>query len=83
MDYSPLGSSIQKILQARILEGIAMPSSRGSFPTQGWNPHLFHLLYWQAGSLPLVPPGKPDLDNKCQEPCKKGIFVVFRTLLNQ
>ena len=27
------------------------------FPTQGWNPHLIHLLHWQAGSLPLVAPG--------------------------
>ena len=29
------------------------------FPTQGSNPHLFCLLHWQMGSLPLVPPGKP------------------------
>ena len=29
------------------------------FPTQGLNPHLLCLLHWQAGSLPLVPPGKP------------------------
>ena len=28
--------------------------------TQGSNPHLFCLFHWQAGSLPLVPPGKPD-----------------------
>ena len=28
-------------------------------PTQGLNPHLLCLLLWQAGSLPLVPPGKP------------------------
>ena len=28
----------------------------GIFPTQGSNPHLLHLLHWQAGSLPLVPP---------------------------
>ena len=32
---------------------------RGIFPTQGSNPHLLRLLRWQAGSLPLVPPGKP------------------------
>ena len=31
MDYSPPGSSVHGILQARILEGVAMPSSRGSF----------------------------------------------------
>ena len=29
------------------------------FLTQGWNPGLLHLLHWQVGSLPLVPPGKP------------------------
>ena len=29
------------------------------FPTQVLNPHLLCLLLWQAGSLPLVPPGKP------------------------
>ena len=34
MDYSPPGSSIHGILQARILEWVAMPSSRGSFPTK-------------------------------------------------
>ena len=28
-------------------------------PTQGLNLHLLHLLHWQAGSLPLAPPGKP------------------------
>ena len=30
------------ILQARILEWVAMPSSRGIFPTQGSNPGLLH-----------------------------------------
>ena len=32
---------------------------RGTFPTQGSNPHLLCLLHWQEGSLPLAPPGKP------------------------
>ena len=27
--------------------------------TQGSNPRLQSLLHWQAGSLPLAPPGKP------------------------
>ena len=27
--------------------------------TQGSNPYLLCLLHWQAGSLPLAPPGKP------------------------
>ena len=42
MDYSPPGSSVYGILQARILECVAMPSSRGFFPTQGLNPSLPH-----------------------------------------
>ena len=35
---------------------------QGIFPTQGLNPCLLYLLYWQADSLPLAPPEKP---NKC------------------
>ena len=31
---------------------------QGIFPTQGSNLCLLHLLQWQAGFLPLVPPGK-------------------------
>ena len=31
MDYNPPGSSVHGILQARILNWVAMPSSRGSF----------------------------------------------------
>ena len=30
MDCSPLGSSVHGVFQARILEGVAMPSSKGS-----------------------------------------------------
>ena len=32
---------------------------QGFFPTQGLNPRLLCLLHCQAGSLPVVPPGKP------------------------
>ena len=32
---------------------------QGIFLTQGSNPHLFHLLHWQAGSLPLSHLGSP------------------------
>ena len=31
---------------------------QGIFPIQGPNPHLLCLLHWQAGSLPLAPPGR-------------------------
>ena len=57
MDCSPPGSSVYRILQARILEWVATPSS--IFLTQESNQHLLRLLHWQVGSLPLVPPGKP------------------------
>jgi len=33
---------VHGILQARILDWVAVPFSRGSFPTQGWNPGLSH-----------------------------------------
>ena len=36
MDYSPPGSSVHGILQARILEWVAMPSSRGSSQARDW-----------------------------------------------
>ena len=41
MDCGPPGSSVQWILQARTLEWVAMLFSKGIFPTQGSNPHLF------------------------------------------
>ena len=76
MDGSPPAISVHGILQARILEWVAMASFREIFPTQGSN---LHLLYWQATSLPLVTLGgdyilkslilKTDNENE-----KKGIL---------
>ena len=57
MNCSSPGSSVPGILQARILEWVAISSSRGILPIQGWK--LLCIRQWQAGSLPLVPPGKP------------------------
>ena len=42
MDCSPPVSSVRGILQARILEWVAISFSRGIFPTQGSNPGLLH-----------------------------------------
>ena len=53
MDSSPAASSVHGIFQARMLEWVFISSSRGIFPTQGLNPHLLHLLHWQADSSPL------------------------------
>ena len=54
MDCSPPGSSVHEILQARILEWVAMPFSRGSSPPrdQTRSPAL------QADSLSSEQPGK-------------------------
>ena len=59
LDCSLLGSSVHGILQAKILEWVAIHSSRGSSRPRGSNPCLLHLLHWQVGSLPLAPPGSP------------------------
>ena len=58
MDCSPRGSSVPGILQARILEWVAMSFSRGSFPTRRLN---LHLLHWQVDHFPTVSAGKPNL----------------------
>ena len=34
---------------------------QGFFPTQRWNPCVLCILHWQASSLPLAPPGKPEV----------------------
>ena len=58
MNYGPYGSSVHGISRTRRPEWSAMPSSRGSPPPRDWTCVLC-LLHWQAGSLPLMPPGKP------------------------
>ena len=56
-DCSRPGSSVQGILQARILEWLLFPPP-GDCPDSGIKPASLSLLHWQAGSLPLEPPGK-------------------------
>ena len=59
VDYSPPGSSVHAILQARILECVAIPYSRGIFPTQGSNPGLLNcrqILYWLSHQESCTPP---------------------------
>ena len=56
MNYSPPGSSVDGILQAGILEWVAMPSSRGS-SNPGIEPRFPAL---QADSLLSEPLGKPN-----------------------
>ena len=72
MDYSLPGSSVHGILQARVLEWVAMPSSRGSSWPRDWT-HFSYLLHSQAGSLPLMPPKKPkNIGVGCHAPFSRG-----------
>ena len=63
IDGSPPGSFVPGILQARILEGVATypPLRRGNLLNPGIKACFSSVfLHWQAGSLPLVLPGKPN-----------------------
>ena len=60
MDCSPPGSSVHGILQARILERVAMPSFRGP-SNPGIKPRSLTL---QADSLPFELPGSPVLSRE-------------------
>ena len=64
LGHSPPGSSVHGILQAGILECIAVPSSRGPSRPRDQTRSL-SLLHWQAGSLPLAPAGRPR--SHCEE----------------
>ena len=54
MDYSPPGSSVHGISQARMLEWVPLPSP-GDLPDSGIEPAS---PAWQADSLPAEQPGK-------------------------
>ena len=54
MNCSPPGSSVHGVLQARILEWIAVFLLQGIFLTQGLIPGLRHCMQ----TLPTEPPGK-------------------------
>ena len=65
------GSSVYKIFRARILESVVISYSRVS-PTQGLNPHILHLLHWQADSLPLRHLGSLAQSKTCVHVQKHG-----------
>ena len=76
MDCSPSGSSVHGILQARILEWVAMPASRGSSPPRDRT----RVSALEADALTSEPPEKSsqaykkveeiDLEVKCEEEIK-------------
>ena len=63
------GSSVHGILQARILEGVAMQPGiePGIFPNQESNLRVLCLLHWQASALPIAPSGGTGKPADCSE----------------
>ena len=58
IDYSPPGSSIRGIFQARILEWVALSSSKRSSQTKDWT-RISWFSYTAARFFTTEPPGKP------------------------
>ena len=52
-ECGPPGFSVHGNFQARLLDRVAISSSRGSSQPRDGTPSLLCLLYWQADSLPL------------------------------
>ena len=75
MDRNPPGSFVHGILQARILEWVAMPSSRRSSQSRDWtqSPPL------QVDSLQSEPLGNPSLLLDCQLFQDKKHALLFLT----
>ena len=74
LDRSLPGSSVHGIVQARIVEWVAISFSRGIFLTQGSSPGLPHC---RQTLLPSEPPGKPRDRNQMSK-CK--CFTVHRNM---
>ena len=59
MDYSPPGSSVHGILQARILEWVAVPFSRGSSQPRDQTQVSFitggFFIVWATREAPIYP----------------------------
>ena len=68
MDYSLPGSSVCGFSRREYWSGSLCPPP-GGLSDPGVEPHLFCFLHWQAGSLPLAPPGMP-----------VDLLVVFESL---
>ena len=92
MACSPPGSSVHGILQARILEWVAVPSSRGIFLTQGLNLCLLHLpalagrffttsATWEAHSFIYSVKTWPEF--YCFEPKRITLILTEKGIVDQ
>ena len=89
MDCGLPGSSVHGILQARILEWVAMPSSSES---QGWNlvllsPMLAGRFFttsttWEAPLTALLGNKSQTMKSALFKVCSSGVFGIFQELYN-
>ena len=77
MDCSPPGSSVHGILQARILEWVAI-SSPGDLPDPEIKSVSLISPALEVSSLPLAPPGKPIYINVCVCVCVCVCVYLYR-----
>ena len=80
MDCSLAVYYVHGILQARILEWVAMPSSRGSSAPRDWN-HISCGFCIAGGFLTTEPPGKPLMPGEtglCTIYCQISLAIVYR-----
>ena len=79
MDWSPPASSVHGILQARILEWVAIPFFRGIFLTQGSNPGLLHykqiLTFWTTREAQVLSQNLKDKENGLK--LKFNVVYIF------
>ena len=87
MDCSPTASSVYGISQARILEWVAMSSSRGSSPPRDQT-HIFCSSCFAGGFFTAKPPGKPNsivsgtlFINKLKASVYKDIFLLIKLFI--
>ena len=78
MDYSPSGSSVHGIFQARMLEGLLFPTP-GHLPDPGVEPMSLASPALDGGFFITVPPGKPVIDGLyCAEVSLSCISTFLR-----
>ena len=92
MDCSPLGSSVHGILQARIVEWVAMCCSRGSSQPRDrtrvfctGRQILYHWGTWEAGALKqlnphLAPPQKKTREETPRSQCACPLRIIGNAL---
>ena len=76
IDCSPPGSSVHGILQARILEWVAVPSFRGSSWPRDWT-HIFCISCTAGRVFTAESPGKPLLCHASENKAPKSWFHFY------